>query len=80
VREFANFHESLVNPERTAHTGLSKGVDIWRASTTNQTTLAFSSFLSALKVRTDVTREDEIDFTHQEVLFLPFLIGNALKC
>jgi hypothetical protein len=28
VREFANFHESLVNPERTAHTGLSKGVDI----------------------------------------------------
>lgn len=42
--------------------------------------LALSSFLSALKVRTDVTREDKMDFTHQERLFLPSLIGSALKC
>lgn len=37
------------------------------------------SFL-ALKVRTDVTREDKMDFTHQEGLFLPSVIGSALKC
>lgn len=37
------------------------------------------SFL-ALKVRTDVTREDKMDFTHREGLFLPSVIGSALKC
>lgn len=65
---------------RPGRAGAWRGRGVRRAGAVNQRLWHYLVSFLALKVRTDVTREDKMDFTHQEGLFWPSLVGSALKC